>query len=129
MMRSQRAPSLKAPIHISSTGLPDSALPRHLTCGLIGDELDPATQLLLFNSTAAIISNDGAADDESFYNVTFVRKPDAPDCDPNNGLVGNGFDFEANSPSLTAPMITIPASSMPSARLLVNDRRCAGPLL
>jgi hypothetical protein len=66
----------------------------------MGDGFDLATQLLS-NLTAATDSNDGAANDESFFNVGSVRESDAtPPCDPTSKLISDRFDL-ASQPLLS----------------------------
>ena len=69
--------------NVGSIGELDAAPPRDPTCRLMGDGLDPATQLLLSNLTAVTNGNDGAANDECFLlNVSSMGEPNAPPRDP-----------------------------------------------
>lgn len=70
------------------------ATPRDLTSGLVGDGLDPATQLL-FDLTAVHNSNNGAADDKCpLPNVGSASDFDAPPPrDPASELMDDGFDL------------------------------------
>jgi hypothetical protein len=81
---------------VSTIGDLDAA-PRDPTRALIGDGLDPATQLLFSNLTAATNGNNGnncAVDEESFLPIVgSIGELDVPPRDPNSELMANGFDL------------------------------------